>query len=299
MHKKGKEDSLAEESILMDCRKKAEQEKCARLIEGDGNLSLISDAMHIFINKSKGIVSWKIHGKEMLEGPVRLELFRPLTDNDMGAGYDQTYGIWMEAARFAQLKSVQACQNQVRFLYELPYVGRQVEMELVLAGKTADIRLRLVPIKNGLLPPCFGLRLPLKGKNLPFDWIGRGQADTYADRKQLPYGLYASAAKKEFVPYLRPQECGNHEDTYRLIVPEMTIEASNSPFSFSILPWTSEQIELANHEWELPESEQDVRRILSFMMGVGGDDSWGAPVHDAWLPSKDLPELHFSISANA
>ena len=43
------------------------------------------------------------------------------------------------------------------------------------------------------------------------------------------------------------------------------------------------QIEQAAHWWELPAPEERAAtylRLLTAQMGVGGDDSWGSPVHD-------------------
>ena len=58
---------------------------------------------------------------------------------------------------------------------------------------------------------------------------------------------------------------------------------SDKAMSASALPYTPHEIENAIHAYELPVSHHTIVRTLLSQMGVGGDDSWGAPVH---------PEFH-------
>jgi len=58
----------------------------------------------------------------------------------------------------------------------------------------------------------------------------------------------------------------------------------------------TEQIENARHQYELQESDATWIKVLAAQMGVGGDDSWGAPVHDEFLlSSADSYQLSFMI----
>jgi beta-galactosidase len=56
------------------------------------------------------------------------------------------------------------------------------------------------------------------------------------------------------------------------------------------------ELESATHQYELPNIHHTVVTIAGRQMGVGGDDSWGAPVLDEYLidPSKDL-DFEFTI----
>ena len=62
---------------------------------------------------------------------------------------------------------------------------------------------------------------------------------------------------------------------------------SGEDLSFSALPYTPHEIENAKHFYELPPVHYTVVRVAKEQMGVGGDDSWGAPVH---------PEYHLDVS---
>lgn len=45
-------------------------------------------------------------------------------------------------------------------------------------------------------------------------------------------------------------------------------------------------IEAARRHEDLPKPRHTYLRLLAAQMGVGGDDSWGAPIHEAYrLPA--------------
>ena len=52
--------------------------------------------------------------------------------------------------------------------------------------------------------------------------------------------------------------------------------------ALSLLPYDTLTIEAATHQDELPKPRHMFLRMLAGQMGVGGDDSWGAPVHDRY-----------------
>ena len=68
----------------------------------------------------------------------------------------------------------------------------------------------------------------------------------------------------------------------------------------SLLPYASAQIEQAAHWWELPAPEERAAtylRLLTAQMGVGGDDSWGSPVHDEFhVDASDTQVLDVTLS---
>jgi beta-galactosidase len=73
--------------------------------------------------------------------------------------------------------------------------------------------------------------------------------------------------------------------------------ASDEPFEMSVLPYSAYEIDNAMHRSELPEPEYTWVRIAAKQMGVGGDDSWGAPVHDEYkINSRQPMTLAFEIN---
>ena len=114
-------------------------------------------------------------------------------------------------------------------------------------------------------------------------------------------GRYETSVEKTFAPYLMPQESGNHYGTREFTVSDdnhngLKFTALNKAFEFSALRNSTEQIENARHQYELQQSDATWIKVLAAQMGVGGDDSWGAPVHDEFLlSSADSYQLSFMI----
>ena len=68
----------------------------------------------------------------------------------------------------------------------------------------------------------------------------------------------------------------------------------------NVLPFTAEELEQAMHEEELPTPPHyTVVSILGAQRGVGGDDSWGAPVHPEYgISGENDQEVEFIIGAS-
>ena len=62
--------------------------------------------------------------------------------------------------------------------------------------------------------PCIGFTLEMVEGYDNMTWLGRGPWDNYPDRKESALvGLYKSKVADQFSRFVRPQDCGNHEDT--------------------------------------------------------------------------------------
>lgn len=146
--------------------------------------------------------------------------------------------------------------------------------------------------------PVFGMRFiaPTKAKQFTYKGLS---GETYPDRK---WGGVHGVHTVEGLPvakYMVPQECGMHVETewveiYRdtrqdnrkkYIGAEGTtlrISMVDEPFAFSCLPYTAEELENATHHEELPPARRTVIGVYGAVRGVGGIDSWGADVEEAY-----------------
>ena len=76
----------------------------------------------------------------------------------------------------------------------------------------------------------------------------------------------------------------------------LTFQKASAPFEMSVLPYSAYELENAMHLDELPSVRYTWVRIAAKQMGVGGDDSWGAPVHEEYRIHADQPmKLEFII----
>ena len=133
--------------------------------------------------------------------------------------------------------------------------------------------------------PLFGLRFETPEPVETVEWLGLS-GETYPDRKKGgAFGWHWEAPR---IPaYLVPQECGCHVDTRAAVLrnrdgSRLTLEADGAPFAFSALPYTPQQLAQAAHVWELPRPVRTVVTLCGAMRGVGGIDSWGTDVEEAY-----------------
>ena len=88
-------------------------------------------------------------------------------------------------------------------------------------------------------------------------WLGRGPWENYSDRKQsADLGVWSGTVDEQYVPYVRPQENGNKEDTRWLALTDdagqgLKISTLGDAFSFSALHFTAADLASARHNYEL------------------------------------------------
>ena len=63
----------------------------------------------------------------------------------------------------------------------------------------------------------------------------------------------------------------------------------------SALPYSPHELENARHAYDLPRSAHTYLRASAGMCGVGGDDSWGAPVLTEYTHPNAARHLRFTM----
>ena len=150
--------------------------------------------------------------------------------------------------------------------------------------------------------PIFAMDFKLKQKYHNFRYYGLGPEENYIDRKEgARLGVFKNTAEENMSNYLVPQECGNRTEVRWVEITSedgegLRFKAWEKPFEMSVLPYSVYELEHAYHREELHKSHYTWVRIIEAQMGVGGDDSWGAPVQEQfWLSSEENRELKFKI----
>ena len=277
---------------------------------------------YIFSYPAGGPVSLWVKGKEWLYRAPRPTFWRATTDNDRGNGFPLKSGIWLAADMFQRCVDIRvaidgkqeehltapdnnchspeeyAREAAVSFCYETVTVPKTNVW--VTYGVQADGSINVSVSYEGKeeLPqlPAFGLRFVMPTAAKGYRYAGLS-GETYPDRKAggVP-GIY-EVEGLPVTPYLVPQECGMHMDTEWVEIcrdtvldnsakncPEtvMRVEAAEERFPFSCLPYTAEELENAFHQEELPPARRTVLCVYGAVRGVGGIDSWGADVGEAY-----------------
>ena len=222
--------------------------------------------------------------------------------------YDGVEYQWMTAGLFYKLTDVDVQEQKdqvcVTFEYLLPTVPQT--KAYVSYRVTGDGKIHVHALYKGTdgLPemPAFGMDMKLKARYDRVRYYGRGPEENYLDRREgARLGVHSYQAADNLSAYLFPQECGNRMDVRWVEVTDadgqgLRFETEGVPFENSVLPCSAYELEAATHREELPKAHYSWVRILESQMGVGGDDSWGAPVHEEYRLSSDIDRnIKFTI----
>ncbi|WP_246072832.1 glycoside hydrolase family 2 TIM barrel-domain containing protein [Paenibacillus dokdonensis] len=277
-------------------------------VETEGNtLSITGVGFKAAFDCGTGeLVSYAVSGNELFAEAPRPNFWRAMVDNDRGSHLEKRSGIWRKASEERRLLSFASTSTElfaiVSVRYALPTVPESYcALEYTVHGDgTLDARMSLMPGKGLPEIPEVGMLFTMESTFGRIRWYGKGPVETYSDRKSgAKIGKYAGLVKDQWVPYLRPQECGNKTEVRWAEIENdqgtgLRFEGQ-STFECNALPYTPFEIEASDHAYKLPSSDKTIIRIMFKQMGVGGDDSWGAKPH----PEHRLyanREYHFAFS---
>ena len=297
------------------------KEKPYTLIRGVYNTCVRGAEFEVlFSSLNGGLVSYRYAGKELIEEIPKPNFWRAPVDNDYGNDMPQHYAQWKIASMYLTHKGagirregVECPQYEnptvreekdyavITYTYKMPTIPAtecQVEYRVYGDGRIKTT-LSYDPVKELKDMPEFGMIFKFNADYDRVEWYGNGPEETYEDRKEgAKLGIYKNHVMDNMAGYLVPQECGNKTDVrYGKITDRKGrgILFTGDSMSFSALPYTPHEIENAKHAYELPEVHYTVVRVSKQQMGIGGDDSWGAPVHPEYHIDADR-RLEFTFT---
>ncbi len=188
---------------------------------------------------------------------------------------------------------------EISYTYETPTVPVTEVTVSYLVESDGRIHVQVDYLGKQGLPelPVLGLRflMPTAAEGYTYEGLS---GETYPDRMAGGiHGVY-EVQGLPVTPYMVPQDCGMHMQTKWLeIVRKTSLDNTDrgerssrlkitaeegKHFAFSCLPYTAQELENAMHHEELPSARRTVVSILGAVRGVGGINSWGADVEDAY-----------------
>ena len=279
------------------------------VIYGDVNIGVRGEGFHVMFSRSEaGMSSLRYDGEEFVTRAPKTTYWRAMTDNDRGCKHGFDRAQWMTAGLYQKMAAfrVEEGENEVTITMEylLPTVPQA--KQTVSYTVTGDGKIRVEATYHGQegLPsmPAFGMDFKLKERYSNFRYYGMGPEENYIDRMAgAKLGIYSGTAMENLSRYLVPQECGNRMGIRWLSVADengcgLKFAAEAVPFEGSVLPYSAYELDCAMHREELARPHYTWVRIMGCQMGVGGDDSWGAPVQrQFWLDSDVDRKLVFTI----
>ena len=281
------------------------------IVRGDVNIGAHDETFEALFSLAEGGMSSlrREDRRELLCTAPQLSLFRAVTSNDQANGDYKADGFWSMCSLYTRGQfsgmETEGGVLRMRYAHVFPFVP-DAKIDVVytaLGGGRVQVEMSWPGKENLPDLSAFGLSLRLPRELCRVRYYGLGPDENYADRRHGAYlGVFETTAQDCLVPYLMPQECGNREGVRWLTVTDgcgrgLKVEMADSPLSVSVLPYSAAQLQDARHIDELPEPTYTYLDVALCRKGVGGDDTWGAPVHPEYhIPSSQPLKLTFVIS---
>lgn len=308
--KAGHEVAFAQEIVKRGEKKRTAAAK-AEIIYGNFCVGVQGEGFSMLFDKREGGISSLIYdGVEYVTRTPKVSFWRAMTDNDAGAGYPFSMAQWQIAGKYARLMgdaiTIEEKPDSLEMTFSflaptVPAFAYKVTYTAYFDGRLG-VRAAYPGTVGMADMPVFAMDFKLKKQYSTFTYYGMGPDENYADRRcGARLGVFTSTAQENFSRYLNPQECGNRTDVRYVNVYDengtgLQFQYTDVPFEMSVLPHSAYEIDHAMHREELPAPSYTWVRIAAKQMGVGGDDSWGAPVHAEYRIKADDPiTMEFEI----
>ena len=298
-----------------------------KLLKRNRDINLIPDGGYTVkcgefiysIDSIGALTSIKWNNKEYLAGPLEPDFWKPANDNQIRNDYSRTMGVWRNVgperkvvgSEIRTVKRNKKKYTQLHYNYEtsvgalltLCYEFSESEVKVSFCYDPAQVQVESLP-RLGMK-----MRVPSSFFEV-VSWNGRGPWENYPDRKNgALFGEYTLPVSEYMVDYVYPQDNSNRSDCYSFSLtydyfnkrikaygPISMRVMSSEPFNLRIWNYSEDDLEKARHGYELPEQDYLNINIDKEIIGVGGNDAWGAKTEPQYIPSaKEAHRLEFVI----
>ena len=290
----------------------------------EGGYTIICGEYIYSVDSIGALTSIKWRNANFWAGSLEPDFWKPANDNQIRNDYERTMGVWRNVGQEREVinseirtvKRLKKEYTQLRYNYKtsvgarltLCYEFSVAEVKVSLSYDPAQVEVESMP--------RFGMRMKVSSQYYDsVSWNGRGPWENYPDRKNgALFGKYTLPIGDYQVDYVYPQDNSNRSDCYKFsLMPVKRLKktekgvvevpmvhafsiSSSDPFNLRIWNYSEEDLEKARHGYELPERDYLNINIDSEIIGVGGNDAWGARTEPQYIPSAKEPHrLSFTI----
>jgi beta-galactosidase len=214
--------------------------------------------------------------------------------------------------------------NNNRFTRILLKTLKIILLPIILIGVGFTFYSAIQDYNKNVPLPKVGTQYTLPQDFQHFEWYGN-DVETYADRQTGgKIGHYQDLVENQYIPYIRPQENGNHSETRwamlmnsdsigLLVIADDWAEGLN----VSVQDYDDADLEKATHSFRrgikggkfsdnekakrffdgIPYSQNIYLNIDYKQSGVGGDNSWQPRTHEKYLLKDDVYEWSYRMCA--
>ncbi len=280
----------------------------AKISETDGEIIAQGDSFRYVFSKHYGtFTSLVVNGKEQLADKMTLSAFRAPTDNDrrivhfwnrvntwQGENWDYSFNKCYEVRRSG---NVITATGSIAGVSRTPQIRHTLTAAIFADGRIA-ISVTADVLKSAYWLPRFGFDLTLPEADMAFAYYGAGPLENYCDMDHHALvGQYASSAKQEYVPYIMPQEHGNHTKVRQLTIGNLVFTGKDT-FECCVSAYTGLDLYRAKHTDELHRDGKTHLRIDYRVSGVGSN-ACGPELAPRYRVNEKHMEFGFTIAPKA
>ena len=247
----------------------------------------------------------KFAGREYLNHPMELNIWRAPTDNDMYIKAEWKKAHYDKAYTRAYTTEVVQGKHGVKIVSHASVVAETVQkiLDVTITWKidaSGKIDADIEATKDGEFPdlPRFGVRMFLDKKLSDARYFGMGPQESYRDKHQAAsHGLYRANVRDLHEDYIRPQENGSHYDCGYVELNNSRygiVASAEKAFSFNASYYTQEELEKKTHNYELTESDSVVFCVDYALNGIGSN-SCGPVVLEQYRFDDVLFRFQFTL----
>jgi beta-galactosidase len=242
------------------------------LTQAAAKIVIENDLVHLSVTEGR-IHAFRWKGKDLLLSGPELQIWRGPTDNDGIKGWTGQEGKPLGGWRKSGIDKAEICATPatakknldgtvtLRLVHTLKChaspTGVVLKHNYTLAPDgTLTVENFFAVAKEMPDLPRLGVVLTLPAGFDQLTWFGRGPWENYSDRKRSALvDLYHSSVTEQYIPYIMPQEHGNHTDVRWLTLDQgngaaLRIKAQGS-LEFSVSHFTAQDITDSLHTYEL------------------------------------------------
>lgn len=219
----------------------------------------------VFNDKYAGIDSIINFDKELLQEPLRIQVIRAYTDNDIPERYRLKV---FEPAKLVVNKVEKTKNSRTYFasiVNEKPLIDLIIKYALLEHAINIEIKYNVL---TKVKPLRVGFTFATKEIN-EVEYQGYGPEESYIDKSiHSSFGIYTFDPNNNYGNYLKPQESGSRYRSTYIKTQTCDINACDY-FSFNVLPYSTKKLMETKHNYELTDEGKTYFNIDLFMSGVG------------------------------
>lgn len=263
-------------------------------------LVMTGDAQYEISKDMGELISIRKNGVDKILSPMKLTAWRAPIDNERkkksqwgredgskstGENLDSIFNNVYEVAREENEIIIRGALAGVA---RMPFFQYTLTLSFYNEGKmhvqlSGDVREKCVWLQR------LGFEFVTPEENDAFRYYGRGPLENYCDmHAHTTTGFFESTAKAEYVPYIMPQEHGNHTACKLLQQKNGLNFEADSVFEINVSEYTTQALAKATH-WDELESNHAVNIRIDYKdSGVGSNSCGPSLIEKYRLAEKEI-----------